>query len=276
MKKIHHRPSVFWFGSPRGGFTLIELLIVVAIIALLAAILFPVFGRARENARRAACLSNLKQIGLATMQYAQDYDEKLPARGITASGVHWIQSFADASVYNSFPNYLGSILPYAKTALIFACPTAPKAVDGGGCSTTFNTGGGTPCAAPSGDNDTNYIVNDVVNGRHLSVIPEVAKAIYLQEYLERRSIVIARPTYQPGICSSTLPYVYWHNFNAGTEAYSNRHFNGGNLLFADGHTKWRAFRTLRSGEFGMVNSDGTDDAYEGTTTQTTKCYKSAF
>src|SRR5450755_1930358 len=62
----------------RPGFTLIELLVVVAIIALLAAILFPVFARARENARRTSCSSNLKQLGLGVLMYAQDYDEYYP------------------------------------------------------------------------------------------------------------------------------------------------------------------------------------------------------
>src|SRR5476649_2802466 len=61
-----------------GAFTLIELLVVIAIIAILAAILFPVFARARENARRASCQSNLKQIGLGITQYCQDYDERMP------------------------------------------------------------------------------------------------------------------------------------------------------------------------------------------------------
>jgi prepilin-type N-terminal cleavage/methylation domain-containing protein len=63
----------------RRGFTLIELLVVIAIIAILAAILFPVFAKAREKARQASCLSNLKQIGVALMSYLQDYDERLPA-----------------------------------------------------------------------------------------------------------------------------------------------------------------------------------------------------
>jgi len=63
---------------PRRGFTLIEMLIVIAIMAILAAILFPVFAKAREKARQAACSSNLKQIGLAVMMYISDYDQVLP------------------------------------------------------------------------------------------------------------------------------------------------------------------------------------------------------
>ena len=79
----------------RKGFTLIELLVVIAIISILAAILFPVFARARENARRASCMSNLKQLGLGMMMYIQDYDERYaPA----ISGV-----WKDVSTYRSGP-----------------------------------------------------------------------------------------------------------------------------------------------------------------------------
>ena len=89
----------------RRGFTLIELLVVIAIIAILAAILFPVFAKAREKARQSSCLSNVKQIGLGIMQYAQDWDEMLP--GYTMGGVP----------------YYDAISPYIKNSQILRCPS---------------------------------------------------------------------------------------------------------------------------------------------------------
>ncbi|MCD6362217.1 MAG: DUF1559 domain-containing protein [Armatimonadetes bacterium] len=88
------------------GFTLIELLVVIAIIAILAAILFPVFAKAREKARQTSCLSNLKQIALASLQYAQDYDEKLE----TYSSPH-VGSWREM------------IEPYCKNTQLFYCPS---------------------------------------------------------------------------------------------------------------------------------------------------------
>jgi prepilin-type N-terminal cleavage/methylation domain-containing protein/prepilin-type processing-associated H-X9-DG protein len=92
------------------GFTLIELLVVIAIIAILAAILFPVFARARENARRTSCASNLKQMGLAYAQYTQDYDEKFP--------------HADGSGQDVFN---GQLQPYIKSLQLSRCPSAKNA-----------------------------------------------------------------------------------------------------------------------------------------------------
>ncbi len=93
--------------SIRSAFTLIELLVVIAIIAILAAILFPVFARARENARRSSCQSNLKQIGLGVLQYTQDYDEKYP------------------QVLQGSENWRSVVQPYLKSGAgqLFACPS---------------------------------------------------------------------------------------------------------------------------------------------------------
>jgi len=90
------------------GFTLIELLVVIAIISILAAMLFPVFARARESAKRASCLSNLRQLAVATLSYGQDYDELLPV---------------GATQGNPLLNVVQGLYPYVKNRQIFYCPS---------------------------------------------------------------------------------------------------------------------------------------------------------
>lgn len=127
------------------AFTLIELLVVIAIIAILAAILFPVFARARENARRSSCQSNLKQIGLGMLQYSQDYDELLIPIYIGPGG--W-----DKTKVNDPVNYrwMDAVQPYTKSEQVFNCP-----------SDIFTSGAG-PYKFKAGQNQYgSYAINSV-------------------------------------------------------------------------------------------------------------------
>ena len=105
------QPSVSCTPSPVRGFTLIELLVVIAIIAILAAILFPVFHGVRENARRASCASNLKQLGIALTQYTQDSDEHLP-----------MGSSAGRDNLGAGDGWAGRVYPFVKSPGAFVCP----------------------------------------------------------------------------------------------------------------------------------------------------------
>ncbi len=121
--------------SRRAGFTLIELLVVIAIIAILAAILFPVFAKAREKARQTACLSNEKQIGLGILQYVQDNDEFFPiSNGENPAGGNWAQQ----------------VYPYIKSLNVFKCPDSS---DGGAFTGQISAGA---CVGPCmGNNNVN-------------------------------------------------------------------------------------------------------------------------
>lgn len=101
--------------KPRASaFTLVELLVVIAIVALLAAILFPVFARVRENARRTSCASNLKQLAIGLIQYTQDYDEQFPAAGMSDT--------ANGPLALGY-GWAGDSYPYVKNAQVFICPS---------------------------------------------------------------------------------------------------------------------------------------------------------
>ncbi len=112
----------------RRGFTLIEMLVVIAIIAILAAILFPVFSRARAKARQAQCSTNLRQLAMAAEMYAMDYDDMFPGQpnGPPGSGVYggwvWYSTFRDGNSHSQFDVAQGSLYAYTRNADIYNLP----------------------------------------------------------------------------------------------------------------------------------------------------------
>lgn len=203
-----------------GAFTLIELLVAIAIIGILAAILFPVFGRVRENARRSSCASNERQLGLGLLQYAGDYDERLP--NTPSPGAVW-----DVLIE-----------PYVKTMEVFRCPSAPKAK---GKALEFHNKYHSTYALAADTNGTKMVIyNDT--GLPLARIRETARTVMVVESCYDRMN-------DPTGYYNTLGYgtygVDFAKYNpitqspdlAGTFA-SERHFEGSNIAFADGHVKW--------------------------------------
>lgn len=231
----------------RRGFTLIELLVVISIISLLAAILFPVFSRARENARRTSCLSNVKQMGTAVMMYVQDYDGRYPVEYISWSG-------ASLSQLAHWPDLL---YPYIKSWQVFLCPSDdspgeyphyrpaghPKLVSSYG-NNGIGWGGAGPAMMPP---VWPYACGTPGNvacplGVHESAIVNAADTIMITETTDPsggksfgsmtlRSVVdIDSPISAADQRSYCKVY--------GPCKMDARHFNGYNFIFADGHAKW--------------------------------------
>jgi prepilin-type N-terminal cleavage/methylation domain-containing protein/prepilin-type processing-associated H-X9-DG protein len=236
------------------GFTLIEILVTIAIIAILASILFPVFARARENARRVSCLSNLKQIGLAIMQYTQDYDEMYPPTFKRSSanktvaqtesgtpGAYFYCSYDGSASSGHGYSWMDFIFPYVKSVQIFICPdasypTAAFTTDYSRCRLSST------CSYPSyGINSAFYNVNTAYTGSQAWLTPLRMSAV------QRASEVIMimdlnwdnNPTNPASYNAKTLPTSSLHQYFAP-------HFDGTNIIFADGHAKWRSSESIRS------------------------------
>ncbi len=211
--------------SGEKAFTLIELLVVIAIIAILAAILFPVFARARENARRASCQSNLKQIGLGLLQYGQDYDEKTPMQDDANCNPGQscnVRYYSDPTNANWKQNWIWATYPYIKSWQIFRCPSA----------TDYSVAG----YNPSGNDNDSYNGNAVVMRRALAAIPNTAEVVWCQEDNTAYNVATLRPQPDNGVLQGQAfgQYFQWVD-----SSYNNTHFDGGNLLFCDGHVKWK-------------------------------------
>ncbi len=219
-----------WFRAarrPRVAFTLIELLVVIAIIAILAAILFPVFSRAREAARKTACLSNMRQLGLAFQAYTQDYDEALPnsTDGTPGTGVLGAWNFYKVFPTNTNPGSYdvtqGGLYPYVKNKQIYICPSDSQGRQSG------NSYAANSCAFQGS-------AIGFEAGKPLAAFEAPASFMLLGEE--------ASPQYgntdQFGDAElaavSTDDGYMLYNLNV----FTTRHSQGSNLTFVDGHSKW--------------------------------------
>jgi len=263
------------------GFTLIELLVVIAIIAILAAILFPVFAKAREKARQTACLSNMKQLALATLMYASDYDEWWPIvryHGTTPAITVNLGPAPCDSVPNKSAYVMPSIvMPYVRNAGIFACPTwagwrtckasfpLPRtrwSYNWPGCGRgwhTTSTGGGHASNGPCNDcgrycsSANQHSAFSQRKGTVMTNVPVPAGTIMLVE-LHRATGV------GQGTCAGSSV------FDAGGSNHSygsygllaqpdwQIHNDGCNYAFCDGHAKW-----MREADIGMWTACREDD-----------------
>jgi prepilin-type N-terminal cleavage/methylation domain-containing protein/prepilin-type processing-associated H-X9-DG protein len=210
----------------RRGFTLIELLVVIAIIAILAAILFPVFARAREKARQSSCLSNVKQIALGLKMYSQDYDDRFPD-----------YHYADEADQPYFWYYV--IHPYIKNYQIFQCP-----------STSAGQGGYHDFKVPH-EPDPGMLVNIGLNHPHMTDRPKMADIIK-----PAGTIMIGDARDADGGPTSNLimcPLMTGDWAESSGWCIDARHNEGLNVGFVDGHAKWQREEVVRSKPSNVEN-----------------------
>ncbi len=234
----------------RRAFTLIELLVVIAIIAILAAILFPVFAKAREKARQSSCASNSKQIGTASMMYVQDYDETYPSHNWQLGSANY--GLPDGRLYQGHVGWTCCFYPYIKNKQVFVCPSDSNSTSNFGDNGTAN-----PYVNVWGKAiPTSYAPNTIIT---LGTAPVAMAAVTYPAEL----YLVAENAYDPcgfgnddngpftgctfnrlrfTVVSSAVvdtngqPYL---NPSAGVAVDDlGRHSQGNNIVFGDGHVKW--------------------------------------
>jgi len=201
----------------RFGFTLIELLVVIAIIAILAAILFPVFARAREKARQTSCLNNVKELSLAFNMYVQDYDERTPRHYRTLGSSI---AMPDGSGSWAYSPWAYQIYPYVMNVQVYHCPSA-------GEQFTFTNW-------TSYNYSYNYYGGGRINDIKIATIRRPAELLVMVD----GGSYIANPFSSPGANPDLKTDPGGHYYIDAVKAWHN---DGCNVAFADGHAKWEQY-----------------------------------
>jgi prepilin-type N-terminal cleavage/methylation domain-containing protein/prepilin-type processing-associated H-X9-DG protein len=213
------------------AFTLIELLVVIAIISILAAMIFPVFAKVREKARETSCLSNTKQLGLAFIQYKEDYDELLPKSGqhngtlpchgtpdgswVLPEGIDTTVSTTCTAANLPIPN--GALYAYVKSPQIYKCPSDPLA-----------------------DQKTlSYSMNANLSAAADALIQAPAGCVLLVD----ESASLDNGNFKPPAADTASGAPAWNDLPA------TRHTDGAVFAFADGHSKWMRPERLKTANF---------------------------
>lgn len=224
----------------RRAFTLIELLVVIAIIAILASILFPVFARARENARRSSCQSNLKQLALGVVQYTQDFDERYPLLVIDSSQPGMFETGASFTPYSSAVTWCDRIMPYVKSQQVFYCPSVSKSN-----STTYNF----RAFSHYGINifisktfNRDFYKQPILEQFPVSSVQRASEVVMLADTRVQQPDIVGSYIYSSNFQNPlVVNYVAFPGCNAVSPVFdpvSGRHLEGSNYAFLDGHVKW--------------------------------------